>query len=92
MRAWNRFAVFTSLGLSLLAGIGFDVWINEEIKPKYSFKKTYILIFAFMSLALFELYPRPIPLQPISPRPVDLWLASQPEQGSLMEIPFKQVL
>ena len=92
MRAWNRFAVFTSLGLSLLAGIGFDIWINGEIKPKYSHIKTGLFILAFMSLALFELYPRPIPLQPISPRPVDLWLAAQPEQGSLMELPLTSAL
>ena len=26
-------------------------------------------------------------LQPIAPRPVDLWLAAQPEQGSIMELP-----
>jgi hypothetical protein len=92
MRAWNRFAAFTSLGLSLLAGIGFALWIKEEVKPNNSHIKTGLATLAVLSLALFELWPRPIPLQRIGPRPVDLWLAAQPEQGSLMELPLTSAL
>jgi hypothetical protein len=92
MRAWNRFAAFTSLGLSLLAGLGFSLWINAEVRPKNSHLKTGLATFAFMTLALFELWSRPIPLQPIGPRPVDLWLSAQPEQGSLMELPLTSAL
>ena len=92
MRAWNRFAAFTSLGLSLLAGLGFALWISAEVKPKNSHLKTGLATLAFIALALFELWPGPIPLQPIGPRPVDLWLAAQPEQGSLMELPLTSAL
>jgi hypothetical protein len=92
MRAWNRFAAFTSLGISLLAGLGFALWINAELRPKTSHLKATLATFAFMALALFELWPKPIPLQPIGPRPVDLWLAAQPEQGSLMELPLTSAL
>jgi hypothetical protein len=92
LRAWNRFAAFGSLGLSLLAGIGFAQWISTEIKPANSHIKTGVAALAFIALALFELWPGPIPLQAIGPRPVDLWLAAQPEQGSLMELPLTSAL
>jgi len=92
MRAWNRFAAFTSLGLSLLSGLGFALWISAEVKPRNSHLKTGLATFAVVALALFELWPGPIPLQPIGPRPVDLWLAAQPEQGSLMELPLTSAL
>jgi hypothetical protein len=92
MRAWNRFAAFTSLGLSLLAGLGFALWIRAEVQPKNSHLKARLATLAFMGFALFELWPRAIPLQPIGPRPVDLWLAAQPEQGSLMELPLTSAL
>jgi hypothetical protein len=92
LRAWNRFAAFTSLGLSLLAGLGFALWVRTEVKPRNSQLKTGLAALAFIVLALFELWPRPIPLQPIGPRPVDLWLAAQPDQGSLMELPLTSAL
>ena len=92
MRAWNRFAAFTSLGLSLLAGVGFALWLDAEVKPKNSRLKTGLAALGFVALALFELWPRPIPLQAIGPRPVDLWLAAQPDQGSLMELPLTSAL
>jgi hypothetical protein len=92
MRAWNRFAVFVSLGLSLLAGIGFAAWINGELKPKNTRFMTLLPILGFMVLAVFELWPVRIPLQPVGPRPVDVWLAAQPEQGSLMELPLTSAL
>jgi len=92
MRAWNRFAAFTSLGLSLLAGLGFAHWIKEELGPANSRLRARLLPLAFIALAVFELWPRSIPLQPIAPRPVDLWLAAQPEQGSIMELPLTSAL
>lgn len=92
MRAWNRFAAFTSLGLALLAGLGFAHWINVEVKPKSGRGKAALAGLAFVVLAVFELWPRPIPLQAIAPRPVDLWLAAQPGQGCIMELPLTSAL
>jgi hypothetical protein len=92
MRAWNRFAAFSSLGLALLAGLGFAVWLNTEVKPMNSRVKTGLAIAGFLTLALFELWPRPEPLQVVEPRPVDLWLAAQTGQGSIMELPLTSAL
>jgi hypothetical protein len=96
LRAWNRFAAFSSLGLSLLAGLGLAVWINVEVKPKASpgsaLGRDRMAAIAVIALALFELWPRPIPLQVVAPRPVDQWLAAQPDQGSIMELPLTSAL
>jgi hypothetical protein len=92
MRGWNRFAVFVNLGISLLAGLGFAYWINNEIKPKTPHSKIALAPIVFIVLAAFELWPRPVPLQPIEPRPVDLWLVAQPDQGSIMELPLTSAL
>ncbi len=92
MRAWNRFAAFSSLGLALLAGLGFTVWLNTEVRPMNSRVKTGLAIAAFLVLAIFELWPRPEPLQAVGPRPVDLWLAAQPGQGAIMELPLTSAL
>ncbi len=92
LRAWNRFAAFTGLGLALLAGLGFALWIKTVMVPQKSRRKTGFAVIVVFVLALFELWPRTIPLQAVGPRPVDLWLAAQPDQGSLMELPLASAL
>ncbi|MGA9531112.1 MAG: hypothetical protein WBR18_00175 [Anaerolineales bacterium] len=91
MRAWNRFAAFFSLGLSLLAGLGFAAWVNTELASG-SPRRKILLPLAFIGLAVFELWPRPIPLQPIQGRPVDGWLAAEPDGGAIMELPLNSAL
>src|SRR3990170_9106730 len=34
MRAWNRFAVFVSFGISVLAGLGCPAWLKQEVGPE----------------------------------------------------------
>jgi hypothetical protein len=90
MRAWNRFAAFVSLGLSLLAGLGFAAWVEQELRPAR--RKVIIPATLVLALAIFELWPGSIPLQPVSPRSVDLWLADQPGDFTLMELPLTSAL
>jgi hypothetical protein len=45
-----------------------------------------------IALAIFELWPGSIPLQPVEPRPVDLWLAEQPGEFSIMQLPLTSAL
>jgi hypothetical protein len=96
MRAWNRFAAFTSLGVAMLAGLGFAAWISEEIKPALirsaRLNRVQLAGVVVLALAIFELWPQPIPLQAVQPRPVDEWLAEQPGQFSIMELPLTSAL
>ncbi|NUM44923.1 MAG: hypothetical protein HUU38_09470 [Anaerolineales bacterium] len=93
MRAWNRFAVFVSFGISVLAGIGFARYIERELKPQSkSLSYQRIMILIFIGLAIFELWPARIPLQPVESRPVDEWLATQLGQFNLMELPLNSAL
>jgi hypothetical protein len=96
MRAWNRFAVFAGFGLALLAGLGYHAWSPQlagsiDRKPRRLSRRRAagMLIIA---LAIFELWPGSIPLQPVEPRPVDLWLAEQPGEFSIMQLPLTSAL
>jgi hypothetical protein len=97
MRAWNRLAVFVALGLAVLAGAGYSSWIQEEIlhgspPDKVGSRKVRMAGIIVLSLAIFELWPAQIPLQPVQPRTVDLWLADQPGQFTIMELPLNSAL
>ncbi|TET84290.1 MAG: hypothetical protein E3J37_04025 [Anaerolineales bacterium] len=97
MRAWNRFAVFVSLALSYLAGLGFSAWISDEIAaPNVQGSRRLTRVrwagVIVLTFAIFELWPGKIPLQPVEPRPVDYWLAEQPGQFTIMELPLTSAL
>jgi hypothetical protein len=90
MRAWNRFAAFVSLGLALLAGLGFAAWVNQELRPAR--RKLLAPAVLVLAIATFELWPGSIPLQAVQPRAVDLWLAEQPGDFAIMELPLTSAL
>ena len=94
MRAWNRFAVFFSLAIAVLAGIGYAAWLRREVIPKATGKsrRVWISSIVVISLAVFELWPGRIPLQKIEARAVDAWLAEQPGQFTIMELPILSAL
>ena len=97
LRAWNRFAVFVSLGLSVLAGFGHSAWLSQLRESSVKRGRTSPLRRAlagtlFVALASFELWPAAIPLQAVNGRPVDDWLARQPGQFTIMELPLTSAL
>ena len=97
LRAWNRFAVFVSFGVSVLAGLGHSAWMSQlpersENQRDRSRLRRALAGTLFVSLATFELWPAAIPLQPIQARPVDDWLARQPGQFTIMELPLTSAL
>jgi hypothetical protein len=97
LRAWNRFAAFVSLGVACLAGLGLAAWLDREIShtddgPSRQEGKRSAAGFIVLALAMFELWPGKIPLQPVGPRAVDVWLASQPGQFTIMELPLSSAL
>ena len=97
LRAWNRFAAFVSLGLACLAGLGYSAWIKREVirageregRQKLRLASAGIVV---LSLTIFELWPGRLPLQPVEPREVDHWLAAQPGQFTIMELPLVSAL
>jgi hypothetical protein len=93
LRGWNRFAVFVQFGVAVLAGLGFAAWAQQE-RPPGTGRRALKAMSAALALAAatFELWPGPIPLQPVRPRAVDLWLAQQPGEFSIMELPLASAL
>ena len=83
MRGWNRFAVFVALGMAALSGMGMAAWRRRASR------RAVLILFA---LLLLELWPLRIPLQPVKPRAVDLWLASQPGEFTIMQLPLESAL
>lgn len=94
MRAWNRFAIFFSLAITVLAGIGYAAWLRREVIPKATgnSRRVWISGIVVITLAVFELWPGRIPLQKIEARAVDAWLAEQPGQFTIMELPILSAL
>ena len=90
MRAWNRFAGFVALGVSLLAGLGYAAWERLELKP--GLRARTVAATLTLGLAMFELWPGSIPLQKVEARPVDHWLAEQPGEFTIMELPLTSAL
>ncbi len=91
LRAWNRFAVFVSLGVAVLAGIGLSTWQRREIRQPDS-RRALISSIIVIALVIFELWPGKIPLQKVEGRAVDRWLAGQPGQFTIMELPLLSAL
>ncbi len=80
LRAMMRFGIFALLLVS--CGAGFAV-------KDLSGKKQVLLTAAAAALVLFDFFPKAISsFSEIGPRPVDLWLAKQPENGAVMRYPF----
>ena len=94
MRAWNRFAVYVGFAVAVLAGLGFAAWQKREVKPKATQGSRRVLYASLLviGLVVFELWPGGIPLQKVEGRPVDAWLAEQPGQFTIMELPVASAL
>ena len=96
MRAWNRFALFVSFGVSLISGLGFSKWYTNELsKENKIFKlineKTFASLIV-ITFAMFELWPQTTPLQPVQPRKVDIWLSENQGNFNIMEFPLTSSL
>lgn len=95
MRAWNRFAVLAVLAIALLAGIGYAAWIRgltSSVPPARAKRRAWGAGVIVLAISVLELWPTSIPLQRIEPRPVDLWLAGQPGEFTIMQLPLTSAL
>ncbi len=87
MRALMRFGVFALVFTCILSALGFQ-WLSHRVIGGKRIGLT-ILVIGFI---LFEFYPGSYASQlhqPV-PRKVDLWLADQPNNGAVVQMPFEQ--
>jgi hypothetical protein len=87
MRAILRFGVFTILFVIFMAGLGFDV-VRRMTAPRYQ----RLLAMGALILVFVDLYPGPFKnFSRVEARPVDYWLAAQPNVGAIAQFPVAQM-
>jgi hypothetical protein len=79
------------LGFSLLAGAGLLTALHNVERPALHRARMGIAGIA-LALMLFEAWIGPVHTVPVEPRPVDLWLAQQPDDAPIMEFPLSAAL
>jgi hypothetical protein len=86
MRVMMRFGLFTLIFTSLLAGLGaYGLTKNASSKVKMW------AAIGLVVLVFIDFYPGYIKdLRPTNARPVDAWLATQPNTGALAQFPFEE--
>jgi hypothetical protein len=86
MRVMMRFGLFTSIFISLMAGLGAYVLT----KPASSKVKRWVGI-GLLVLVFIDFYPGVLTdFSPTQARPVDTWLAVQPNTGAVAQFPFDE--
>jgi len=84
VRTWSRFGQMALFGVAVLAGMGVAAWQRREVGPRRRGAWAVVL-----GLALFELWWAPVTMhEPITPRPVDRWLAAQEGDRPIIEYPL----
>jgi len=84
MRALMRFGVVALIFTSAAAGIG-SAWVLDKISKKWQA----LAAVGLLVLVVFDFYPGPYrQFAEVEPRAVDLWLAEQPDQGVVIQMPF----
>jgi hypothetical protein len=86
LRAWMRFGVFVLLFVCAAAGLG-SAWLLARAPRRWQ----KALAVGLLALVLFDFYPGPYQeFTPVQARPVDTWLAAQPGQGAVAQMPFSE--
>lgn len=82
LRAMMRFGIFAELLIA--AGAGYAV-CGKQVRGK----RRVCLTAAACALVIFDFFPKPVAnFSEVGPRQADLWIAEQPETGSVMRYPF----
>lgn len=91
IRSWGRFSLWVMLGVSLLAGAALLLALYHAERPALRRARLGLAGLA-LALMLFEAWIGPVHTVPVEPRPVDLWLAQQPDDAPIMEFPLSAAL
>lgn len=92
VRSWGRFSIFVVMGLDIFASAGFVLLAeqSQSVGTRY-IASARLPIFALFIL-LFTAWTGKAELVKIEPRPVDTWLAAQPDNAALMQFPVEAAL
>jgi hypothetical protein len=86
MRVMMRFGLFTLIFTSMMAGLGTYV-LTKSASSKI---RTWVGI-ALLVLVFIDFYPGVLAdFRPTRARPVDTWLAAQPNNGAVAQFPFDE--
>jgi hypothetical protein len=91
LRAWARLGFFVELSVGLLAAAGLVClldWIKEAFRARATTQLVMVTI--VYGLVVLDVFPRPMDMSPVRPRPVDQWLSRQPGEFAFMEYPISQ--
>lgn len=84
MRVLMRFGLFTLVFTSLMAGLGAYLLLNNHSSTTRKWIAAGLLVLVFI-----DFYPGPIAdIKPIENDPASVWLATQPDTGSVAVFPF----
>jgi hypothetical protein len=84
MRVMMRFGLFTLIFSSMMAGLGAHVLLNATSQKFKRWVAIGLLILVFV-----DFYPGVFTqFSTLDARPVDYWLAAQPDTGSIAQFPF----
>lgn len=84
LRAFARFGFFVLIFTSVSAGIG-AAWLLQKVKPLWRNGMVLILL----ALVLVDFYPGPYSqFAEVKARAVDTWLAAQPGDEAIIQMPF----
>lgn len=87
MRAIMRMGLFTLLFAAFAAGLGAHLLL-QRLKPQW---RSWVTL-GLMALVLFDFYPGSYQgeIKAVDARPVDYWLAQQPGDGAVVQLPFNR--
>ncbi len=86
MRVMMRFGLFTLIFTSMLAGLGAYLLTKSASSDVKRWVGIGLLVLVFI-----DFYPGVLTdFRPVQARPVDTWLAAQPDTGALAQFPFDE--
>ncbi len=83
MRVWMRYGIYVGLFATVLAGMGYAL-LAARVQ---SHRLRHALLPICIALTFVDFYPGPVMLSTLDPRPVDRWLATQPDEGAVAFFP-----
>ena len=92
MRVMARFGVWTGIVTAALAGWG-TMFSLQRLQRRFGERRWLSPAFVTIvcALVLFEFRSEVVTI-PVAPRPVDQWLAGQPKDAAVIELPLEQTL